>query len=61
MKKFNVTITETTIQTYETCIMADDEDQAEKMAREAFENREYLSDGWERNDGGGVEFDIEPA
>jgi hypothetical protein len=63
-KKFNVTITETTIQTYETCIMAEDKEQAKEMAQEAFENGDLDldPDGWELDmENGGVEFDVEPA
>jgi hypothetical protein len=61
-KKFNVTITMTTIQTYDTSVDADDEEQAEDIVREAFENGDCLPDGWELDmEDDGVEFDVEPA
>ena len=52
----------TTIQTYDTSVDADDEEQAEDIVRESFENGDLAPDGWELDmEDGGVEFDIEPA
>ena len=59
MKKFDVLITETTIRTCKTAFDAIDDQHAEDLAREAYENGDFSDDFNIDMDDGGVVIDVE--